>query len=103
MKVKMFLLTLGFIAFSSFAFAQTGSPAVTHKQVKHSKRIKQGVKSGELTLKETAMLTRQQAKIQRAKKHAKRDGVVTKVEKAKLTKMQTRASRNIYRQKNDRQ
>lgn len=103
MKVKMFLLTLGFIAFSSFAFAQTATPGVTKSQIQQTKRIKQGLRSGELTRVEAKKLTQQQARIHVAKKQAKRDGFVSPREKARLNHMQNKASRKIYVQKHDRQ
>lgn len=103
MKIKLFLLTLGFAAFASTSYAQTAVPGISKTQVKHSHRIKHGVKNGELTLKEAGMLGRQQAHIQRAKRHAKQDQVVTKSEKAKIHRMQKHANRKIFIQKHDRQ
>jgi hypothetical protein len=83
--------------------AQTATPRVTKRQVQQQARIKQGVKSGELTAKETRKLERQQAKIAIDKAKAKSDGVVTPAERKKLNREQNRASRRIYRQKHDAQ
>ena len=71
------------------------------RQGNQKERIKQGVKSGELTKKETKQVVRQQRDIQRTKKAAKADGVVTKKEKAVINKKQNKASRNIRRKKNN--
>ncbi|MCI4668580.1 MAG: hypothetical protein MRZ79_10640 [Bacteroidia bacterium] len=103
MKVKLFFLTLAFVAFGSTAFAQTATRKANTRQAKQTVRIKQGVKSGELTRSEATHLGLQQFHIQMAKKDAKADGVVTRREKAKINRKQDRASKNIYRQKHDRQ
>jgi predicted outer membrane protein len=93
------LLALG-VAFVS---AQTATPRVTKRQVVQEGRITEGVKSGELTPRETRRLEREQAKIAIDKSKAKSDGVVTPRERAKLKREQNRASRHIYRQKHDAQ
>ncbi len=81
--------------------AQTATPSVKKSQVKQQKRIKKGVKSGELTKGETIRLQKEQAKINRTKKRAQADGVVTKKERARLNKMQAKQSKNIYIKKNN--
>jgi hypothetical protein len=82
-------------------FAQTATPKVTKRQVNQQARIKEGVKSGELTKKEAGRLERQQKEIAKDKRKAKSDGVVTPEERAKLHHEQNKASRKIYRQKHD--
>ena len=96
------LLFLPFLLITS-GFAQTKTPRVTKRQVHQQERIAQGVKSGELTAKETKHLETREVKIQNDKKEAKADGVVTHQERAKLHREQNRASRAIYRQKHDAQ
>lgn len=65
-------------------------------------RIRQGVRSGELTPRETVRLQRQQAHIRQETRQEARDGGgLTVPEKARINRMQNRASRNIYRQKHD--
>lgn len=81
--------------------AQTATPRVTKRQIHQQERIKEGVKSGELTPKETRRLEAQQAKIAVDKAKAKADGVVTPGERAKLAREQNRANRNIYRKKHN--
>jgi hypothetical protein len=79
------------------------TPRITKRQINQQARIKQGVKSGELTKGETVRLEKEQAKIQRDKKAAKADGRVTPRERQKIRAEQNKASRDIKRLKhNDR-
>src|SRR5215471_5494578 len=105
MKKKLFSATLifAFIGIASVASAQTATPHVTKRQERQQTRIAQGVKSGELTPKETEHLEAREAKIQHDKKEAKADGTVTPKERAKLNREENRTSRAIYRQKHDAQ
>ena len=83
--------------------AAKATPVVTRRQVRQQARIKQGVKSGELTKKEAAQLEHEQGKIRRTKRRAKADGVVTRKERAHLQHEQNKASRDIYRKKHNAQ
>lgn len=65
------------------------------------KRIRQGVKNGEFTGKEAAILQAQQAHIHRLKQMAMADGVVTPQEQHLLRKEIQKADANIHRQKHD--
>lgn len=65
------------------------------------KRIRHGVKNGQLTPKEAAILQAQQAHIHRLKQMAMADGVVTPQEAHLLRKEIQKADANIYRQKHD--
>ena len=94
---------LAFIVLASVTNAQTKTPHVTKRQERQQTRIAQGVKSGELTPKETEHLEAREAKIQHDKKEAKADGTVTPKERAKLNREENRTSRAIYRQKHDAQ
>ena len=96
-------LILAFIGIASVASAQTATPNVTKRQENQQARIAQGVKSGELTPKETEHLEAREAKIQHDKKEAKADGTVTAAERSKLHREENRTSRAIYRQKHDAQ
>lgn len=71
------------------------------RQGRQGARIRQGVKSGELTKGETRKLRRQQGHIRRAEKRMQNDGQMTKREKARLERMQDRASKNIHRKKHN--
>jgi len=96
-------LFTAFLAFAAKGFSQTKTPEINKRQVNQQERIAGGVKSGELTAKETEHLESREAKIQADKKEAKSDGKVTKQERAKLNKEENRTSRAIYRQKHDAQ
>jgi len=79
------------------------TPRITNHQIKQQARIKQGVKSGELTKGETVRLEKEQAKIQMDKKAAKADGKVTTEERQNIRHKQKKASRDIKKLKhNDR-
>lgn len=102
MKKHIFLIAILSLGMVWGASAQTATtPKVSKRQVTQSKRIKQGVKNGELSKGETAVLGKQQGSINRSKRRAKADGQVTPGERAKLHKRQNRAHRNIKRKKNN--
>jgi hypothetical protein len=107
-KLFVLIVTLLFTGLSGIMFAQelqpsksTATPKITKKQVRQQARIKQGVKSGELTRREAAKLEKEQAKIQHDKKEAKSDGKVTPEERKKIRHEQNKASRDIYRKKHN--
>ena len=83
------------------AIAQTQTPKVDKRERRQQMRIKEGVKSGELTPAETKRLEAQQAKIHRDEQKAKADDKVTPRERAKLQREQDRSSRTIYRKKHN--
>ena len=64
-------------------------------------RIRQGVKSGELTRKEAKQLRQQQKKIAKLAHKFNRDGYLSKHERKKLEKKQDKASNRIYRLKHN--
>lgn len=64
-------------------------------------RIKQGVRSGELTKNETRNLVKDQKDIRQDVKSAKADGVITPGEKKEIRQDQRQASRKIYRKKHN--
>jgi hypothetical protein len=79
----------------------TKTPIVNERQRNQHNRIKQGVKSGELTRKEAAKLRNEEKTIQAEKQMAKADGKVTPAERAKIRRDQNRANRDIYRKKHN--
>lgn len=83
--------------------AGANTPRIDHRQARQEQRIDQGIASGELTQREAKRLEHQQAAINQAEDKAKADGSVTAKERKRLTHAQNHASRNIYRQKHDRQ
>jgi hypothetical protein len=79
------------------------TPGVNERQENQRDRIQQGVVSGELTRAEAAEARQDQRHIRRAEHRAKSDGVVTKRERARLHHKQNQASRELHRNKHDRQ
>ena len=74
---------------------------VNKRQVNQVKRIKGGVRSGQLTRDETIRLGKQQRSINQQKRHFKADGKFTKKERFVVHKRQNRASKNIFRKKHN--
>jgi hypothetical protein len=76
---------------------------VNAREQNQQNRIANGVKSGELTPKETQKLEKQQGHIQNQEKKdmAKDNGHLTKADQAKLNKEQNKASKNIYDKKHN--
>ncbi|HTO93623.1 MAG TPA: hypothetical protein VMM80_04605 [Bacteroidota bacterium] len=77
------------------------TPVVRERQANQKARIRQGVKSGELTKGEARKLHQEQKTIKAEKQMAKADGKVTHAERAKLRKDQNKASRDIYKLKHN--
>jgi hypothetical protein len=89
---------------TTWAWAQSAeTPGIDQRQANQERRIDQGVASGQLTEREANRLNRQQGRINKMEDKAKSDGVVTAKERARLNAAQNRASRNIAREKHDRQ
>jgi hypothetical protein len=103
MFTRAFLISLIAAAAAVPAHAQTDTPGIDARQERQQQRIDQGVASGELNQREANRLERQQNRIQGMEDRAKADGVVTKGERRAIHNAQDRASRNIARQKHDRQ
>jgi uncharacterized protein HemX len=106
----MKILGMAFIAIvlslgiNSATFAQTKdtkTPVINKRQNHQKDRIKQGVKSGEMTEKETAKAARDQKEIRQEEREAKADGDVTAKERTKIQHKQNQANRKIYRSKHN--
>lgn len=85
------------------AFAQASTPGVDQRQINQEARIQQGANSGALTQREETKLERGQQHVQNMEGRAKADGVVTSRERARLQHAENVQSRQVYRQKHDRQ
>lgn len=85
------------------AASGTSTPRIERQEHRQQRRIRQGVRSGELTPRETRRVEREQAKIRRDEARAKSDGTVTPQERRRLNRELNRSSRDIYRQKHDAQ
>ena len=106
-KLVSMLMVLGLCAMASAAaFAQDGNPynntpRINQRQREQQRRIRQGVRSGELTRGETKSIEKQERDIQQDKRDAKADGVVTTQERREILHDQNQASRRIYRLKHN--
>jgi hypothetical protein len=85
------------------AKAQSTTPVVDQRQDNQKDRIEGGVKSGELTRRETRKLAKDQRELKRMERRAKADGEVTNKERARLQQKENQNSRAIRRQKHDAQ
>jgi hypothetical protein len=77
------------------------SPAINAREHNQQLRIRQGVKSGELTRKEIARLEAEETRIRLNERLAKSDGKLTAEERARLEKELSKTSQDIYEQKHD--
>jgi uncharacterized membrane protein YebE (DUF533 family) len=100
--MKTRIIALLFAAAALPLAAQT-TPRVDARQAAQESRIQQGTQSGALTGREAAKLERGQDKVQAMEGKAKADGRVTPRERARLAKEQNKQSRNIAKQKHDKQ
>ncbi len=101
--MKKILVAALFVCGFAIASNAQSTPVVDKREDIQKKRIKEGVKSGELNKAETKRLVKNQRHIKRDEAKAKSDGVVTPAERAKLNKEQNRASKRIAKQKHDKQ
>ena len=83
--------------------AGTRDPGVNARQANQRERIQQGVKSGELTRRETRKVAEEQRDVRQLERAYKSDGTLTAAERADLHHEQNQASRDLYRQKHDAQ
>ena len=102
MKAKtitvIFVTTILALMWCSAAWADR-SNIRDHRQ---TQRIRQGVRSGEITRPEVRRLKKEQRRIDSAYHRASADGHVNWRERQRLDKMQDRASRHIYQVKHNR-
>ena len=99
--VSIALLSLFVLCASAVSFA--AGRGIDGREHRQQYRIREGVRSGELTRRETERLEAQQARIRVDERFARADGHISPRERARLDREQDRASRDIYRQKHDRQ
>ncbi len=97
------------LAFPLASGAQANHPncrpkSVNTRQVRQTTRIRQGVRSGELTRRETQRLAAEQASIRTREAFYRRSGgEFTARERARVQRELQQSSRHIYRQKHDEQ
>jgi hypothetical protein len=97
----VFVTTAVSLGITSAAFGQRRY--IDRREHREQVRIREGIRSGELTRREAGRLEAQQARIRVDERFARADGHVSYRERARLDRELDRASRSIYRQKHDRQ
>jgi hypothetical protein len=96
-------ILLAALAVTLTAPAFSGTPGYDARQQHQRERIVNGVRSGELTARETRRLAAGQVHLNRVERRAEADGVVTARERARLQHEANQQSRRIHRQKHDAQ
>ena len=103
------ILTISFGVLVCLAFGVSDASAqrrgnINERQQNQRGRIAGGVRSGELTARETSRLAREQAQIYRMESRFRRSGdEFTSRERYRVQRELNQSSRHIYRQKHDRQ
>lgn len=97
MKAFRVLLLAAMLATVSVAMAAAHpvTPRVDRREARQHMRIREGVRSGQLTPREAARLRAGQVHVHRMERRAKSDGRVTLRERARLERAQNRQSRHI--------
>jgi hypothetical protein len=99
-----FVLSIGAVVVAAaMAHADAETPAIDQRQANQEQRIDQGIAKGQLNQREAERLNKRQERINGMEDKAKSDGIMTKKERARLHAAQNRASKNIHREKHDRQ
>ncbi len=102
--MKQILLAVSALGLmTGMPYAQAETSVIDQRQANQEQRIDKGIESVQLNEREAARLNKQQDHIDNIENKAKADGVVTKKERARIGAAQERASRNIAREKHDRQ
>ena len=103
MNRTLFSVLLMTAALPLAATAQIGTDRVDQRQSTQQQRINEGVKKGELTKSEADRLQKGQQRVQKMEDKAKADGVVNLQERQKIERAQDKQSRDIERERRDRQ
>lgn len=103
--LSLVLMVAGVMGVASSSQAEAGvrDPGVNARQQNQRQRIQQGVRSGELTRRETGALAHEQRDVRQLERAYKSDGELTRAERVDLHQEQNQASRDIYDQKHDAQ
>lgn len=99
MKAPVLLAAVALSLLASLGASAQQSPTRATDQA----RIRQGVRSGQLTRTEAARAQAQQADARQARQAARADGVVTPAERRGVRHEERQADRVLYRQKHDAQ
>lgn len=103
------VFVLGLVPAAGWAQSRYSGPPVRHhnvnaRQREQQDRIRQGLRSGELTRREARRLEAEQARIRVNEAYARRSGgQFTPRERRRIERELNHSSRDIYHQKHDRQ
>ncbi len=98
--VMMVLLASLMVGFAAVASAQ-GTPRIDRREMRQELRIRQGVRSGQLTRGEAMRLRAGERRIHRMEFRAKVDGRVSGWERHRMNRALNHESRMIYRFKHN--
>ena len=103
LSAALAILALPVVAQSTNTAAPVTGKTIQQRKENQQDRIAQGVKSGQLTPKETAHLEKKEAQINKEerKDRAANGGKLTPQDKKQITRQQNRESRKIYRAKHN--
>lgn len=102
MKLKYIILFIIIGMLVSFSSNPVSAKDPFQRQDRQKDRIRQGIKSGELTRHEMIKLKNEQKRIRQYTKRAVRDGHLSRSERRTIDRMQDRAGRHIYKAKHNR-
>jgi hypothetical protein len=104
-RFTLLLMVAGILGVASLSQAEAGvrDAGVNARQQNQHQRVRQGVRSGELTRRETRNIAEGQRDIRQLERAYKSDGQLTRAERVDLHHEQNQASRDIYKQKHDAQ
>lgn len=95
-KMILAATILGAVLFGEMANAQPGTRNFNRREANETIRINQGVRHGDLNMRETRQLMMQKRQIQQMKRMAMADGYISPRERMMLANAQNRLSNNIY-------
>ena len=92
-----------FVGLSAMAQTTPGTRTqhINRRQHEQQARIRQGVRSGELTRGEARRLERNERQIRQEERAARADGVVTREERREINKDLNKTNRRVYRAKHN--
>lgn len=103
MKTRILTALTGGFAILLMLGNPSSAATINQREWRQQARIWRGFRSGDLTPREFRRLERQQGLIRRSEARELRDCNFTARERARIQRLQNRASRNIFRQRHDRQ
>lgn len=101
MTVRSLILAASSAAIIGFAGAPAFASDIDDTRIHQQERIRQGIRSGQLTRHEAEALEREQARIDGMIRRARLDGHMSLAERREIEHAQDEASRHIFREKHD--